>query len=57
MTYNGVHPVVELVETAYQTGVKLTKQAMTELEKRFERLPGLEKYFVTISPLSISSLE
>lgn len=23
-TYNGVHPVVELVEKTYQTGVKLT---------------------------------
>ena len=53
MTYNGVHPVVEFVEIAYHTGVKLTKQAMDELEKRFERLPGLEKYFVTIPPLSI----
>jgi len=52
MTYNGIHPVVEFVETAYHTGVKLTRQAMDELEERFERLPGLEKYFVTISPLS-----
>jgi len=52
MTYNGVHPVVEFVETVYHTGVKLTKQAMDALEERFERLPGLEKYFVRISPLS-----
>jgi hypothetical protein len=51
MTYNGVHPVVEFVETVYHTGVKLTKQAMDLLEERFERFPGLEKYFVTISPL------
>lgn len=51
MTYNGVHPVVNIVEKTYCTGVKLTKKAMTELEKRFERLPGLEKWFVLIPPL------
>jgi hypothetical protein len=51
MTYNGVHPVVEIVQKSYQTGVKLTQAAMDELEKRFERLPGLEKYFVRMSPL------
>jgi hypothetical protein len=53
MTYNRVHPVVEIVETSYRTGVKLTKSAMTTLEKRFERLPGLEKWFVRIRPLPL----
>jgi hypothetical protein len=53
MTYNGVHPVVQIVETTYHTGVKLTKKVMDELEKRFERLPGLEKWFVLIRPLAI----
>ena len=52
MTYNGVHPVVEVVTTTYQTGVRLSQKAMTSLEERFERLPGLEKYFVRIAPLS-----
>jgi len=51
MTYNGIQPIVEIVEKTYRTGVKLTKEAMDELEKRFERLPGLEKYFVRISPI------
>jgi len=51
MTYNGVHPVVKIVKKTYCTGVKLTKNAMEELEKRFERLPGLEKWFVLIRPL------
>ena len=51
MTYNGVHPLVAVVEKTYHTGVKLSQQAMTSLEDRFERLPGLEKYFVRISPL------
>jgi len=34
MTYNGVHPVVKIVKKTYRTGVKLTKKAMDELEKR-----------------------
>jgi hypothetical protein len=51
MTYHGVHPVVHLVPKRYQTGVKLTKKAMAELEKRLERLPGLDKWFVKIVPL------
>lgn len=53
MTYNGVHPVLEIVQTTYQTGVKLTKKAMDHLEQRFERLPGLEKWFVRISPIPL----
>ena len=52
MTYNGVRPVVDVVSTTYHTGVKLSQKAMAKLEERFERLPGLEKYFVRIAPLS-----
>lgn len=52
MTYNGIHPQVSIVKATYHTGVKLTKTAMDKLEKRFERLPGLEKYFVLIRPLN-----
>jgi len=51
MTYNRVHPVVKVVKNMYQTGVKLTKQAMDALEKRLERLSGLEKWFVRIVPI------
>lgn len=51
MTYNGVHPVVEIVTETYHTGVKLTREAMDALEERFERLPGLEKWFVLIRPM------
>jgi hypothetical protein len=53
MTYNGIHPVVQIVEKTYHTGIKLTKKAMDALEKRFERLPGLGKWFVLIRPLPI----
>jgi hypothetical protein len=55
MTYNGHHPVVDLVTTLYHTGVKLTQQAMQIIEAQIKRLPLLEKWFVTINgsaPLS-----
>ena len=45
-------PIVHLVQKLYQTGVKLTQKAMDLLEKRFERLAGLGKWFVTIRPLT-----
>ena len=49
MTWNGIHPVVELVTTTYQTGVKLTKEAMDRVEAQLQRLPHLEKWFVDIA--------
>lgn len=48
MTWKGKHPVVELITTTYQTGVKLTKQEMDVLETQLQRLPSLEKWFVNI---------
>lgn len=54
MTWNKLYPVVTLVHQLYHKGVRLTQQAMTLLEQRFHRLPGLEKYFVLIQPQSIA---
>lgn len=51
MTYNGFSPIVNFVEKAYHTGIRLSQRAMTALEKRFQRLPGLDKWFVRIIPL------
>ena len=51
MTWNGHHPVVKLVEQTYPKGVRLTSKEMAELEKRFDRLPDLEKWFVNIAPI------
>ena len=48
MTWKGSRPVVELVTTAHQTGVKLTKQAMDALETQLVQLPHLGKWFVDI---------
>jgi hypothetical protein len=50
MTWKGTHPLVELVTTSYQTGVKLSKAAMQALEAQITRLPGLERWFVDIRP-------
>ncbi len=58
MTWKGKHPVVELVTTTYQTGVKLTRAAMKIVESQLERLPHLHKWFVDIkcpSPASRDS--
>ena len=52
MTWNGKSPVVKLVSEIYKTGVRLTQRAMQELEKQIQRLAGLEKWFVEISPPS-----
>ena len=48
MTFKGLHPVVNVVNTVYQRGVSLTTKAMNALEQRLNRLKGLAKYFVTI---------
>jgi hypothetical protein len=50
MTWQGQHPVVELVTTLYANGVRLTTEAMAEVETHLHRLPGLEKWFVDIRP-------
>ncbi len=50
MTWKGRHPMVESVTTIYQTGVKLTKEAMELVEAQITRQPDLGKWFVDIAP-------
>jgi hypothetical protein len=50
MTWKGKHPIVTTLQRIYDKGIKLGKEAMQEIEKRLDRLPGLEKYFVQIEP-------
>jgi hypothetical protein len=52
MTWNGIHPVVDLVTTTYATGIRLSQEAMAVIESQIARLPGLDKWFVDISPSS-----
>jgi hypothetical protein len=49
LTFKGKQPVVTLIKTVYQTGVKLTQQAMAQLEQQIKRLPNLPKWFVEIT--------
>ena len=51
MTWNGIHPVVDLVTTIYPTGVTLSRDAMALIEAHIIRLPGLDKWFVDITPM------
>jgi hypothetical protein len=48
MTWKGLHPLVEVVTTVYQTGVTLTKEEMAPVEAQIDRLPGLDKWFVDL---------
>jgi hypothetical protein len=50
MTWQGQHPIVALVTTAYETGVKFTQGAMQRVEAQIQRLPTLGKWFVDIVP-------
>lgn len=48
MTWKKKHPMVTLVTTTYQTGVKLTRKEMKVVETQLQRLPSLEKWFVDV---------
>ena len=48
MTWNGINPIVKMIEKTYEKGVKLTKQAMKEVEKKINRITGIEKWAVEI---------
>ncbi len=52
MTYKGRPPIVKLVKKVYHTGVSLTQKEMAKLERRFDRLRGLSKWFVRIVPVT-----
>ncbi|MDJ0897304.1 MAG: hypothetical protein QNJ55_00720 [Xenococcus sp. MO_188.B8] len=41
-------PVIQLGSQVYETGVKLSQKVMMKLKKKFQRLPGLEKWFFEI---------
>ena len=55
MTWNGIRPVVKLIDTHYHTGITLSKKVMAIYESMIKRLPELEKYFVDI-PIPDSSI-
>ncbi|MEI7909856.1 MAG: hypothetical protein WCK77_09500 [Verrucomicrobiota bacterium] len=50
MTYKGIHPTSVLIEQTYPKGVKLDKKTMKPYEECLNRLEGLGKWFISISP-------
>jgi hypothetical protein len=50
MTWKGVHPIVELMDKAYENGVRLSKNAFQKFEARLQRDESLPKYCVSIQP-------
>jgi len=48
MTWNGIHPVVDVVTTIYQTGVRLSQAAMAAIEAQIVRRPELAKWSIDI---------
>ena len=50
MTWKGFSPVIKLLETTYQKGVKMSKKAFTAISHRIDRDASLPKYYMTIQP-------
>lgn len=51
MTYRNIFPkTVKRIQKAYKKSVSLTKKQMVHVERRLQRLKGLEKYFILIEP-------
>ena len=50
MTWRGAHPIVKLIETTYDRGVRIAKDAFEAIEGRLQRHASLPKYDVLIRP-------
>ncbi|WP_087142304.1 ISAzo13 family transposase, partial [Crenothrix polyspora] len=50
MTWKGLKPLVEVLQTVYKKGVKITKKAFNPINDRIIRHPLLPKYCLTIQP-------
>jgi hypothetical protein len=60
MVLNGKSPVVSVVEKIYHSGVKLSREAMAQVEGWLQRLPNLKNWFVKIAcplPLPLPLVE
>jgi len=55
MTWKGLAPVVHLVQSQYEAGVKLAKDAMRQVESRLHRDLVLGKWFVQVAPSTATS--
>ena len=50
MTWKGTRPIVKLIETTYDKGVRIAKDAFETIESRLQRHDSLPKYDVLIRP-------
>ena len=50
MTWKGLQPVVRLLETTYEKGVRVAKKAYQAVAERLQRDEALPKYCVRITP-------
>ena len=50
MTWNGISPVVKLLDRVYEKGVKIAKKAFQPIAKRLKRNDAIPKYTVRIEP-------
>jgi len=50
MTWKGLQPMVQLLETTYEKGVRVAKKAFRAIAQRLQRDEALPKYFVRIVP-------
>ncbi len=50
MTWKGTRPIVKLIETTYDKGVRIAKDAFEAIENRLQRHHSLPKYDVLIQP-------
>jgi Rhodopirellula transposase DDE domain len=50
MTWKGTRPIVKLIETTYDNGVRIAKDAFEAIESRLQRHDKLPKYDVLIQP-------
>lgn len=50
MTWRGVQPTVDVVETVYENGIKVTKKELEQYAERFKRSATLPKWDITIDP-------
>jgi transposase len=53
-SFRQVKPAVHFISKPYYAGAKLTQKEMRRLELRFQRLNGLRKWFVLISPVPLA---
>ncbi|MHC5611948.1 MAG: ISAzo13-like element transposase-related protein [Nostoc sp.] len=51
MTWKGIAPIVHLVETTYEKGIKVLSQELEQYQPQWQRSETLPKWDITIVPV------